>query len=232
MSWFSAININPQKRGGRKLLASPQAMHAAVMAAFEPGAADSGDGRILWRLDKDDASYRLYAVSPTQPDFGHIIEQAGWIGQSWESTLYHPFLDRLTLGQRWGFKLTANPVERQFVPGKRGRLIPQHGIEHQTNWLLKRCEGNGFEIADVEVNGGDQGVEALNLKVTGRDTRRFWREPAERDAKRPPVTVYQVQYEGVLRVTDPATIREALLKGIGRAKAYGCGMLTLKPEAS
>ena len=41
------------------------------------------------------------------------------------------------------------------------------------------------------------------------------------------VTLLQATFEGVLTVTDAAAFRNALTKGIGRAKAYGMGMLTV-----
>ena len=34
---------------------------------------------------------------------------------------------------------------------------------------------------------------------------------------------------GTLTVTDPDTLRQALFTGIGRQRAFGCGMLRLKP---
>ena len=36
-------------------------------------------------------------------------------------------------------------------------------------------------------------------------------------------------FDGSLTVTDPEKLRHALSNGIGRAKGYGCGMLTLAP---
>ncbi|MDO0929777.1 MobF family relaxase [Streptomyces sp. TG1A-8] len=46
-----------------------------------------------------------------------------------------------------------------------------------------------------------------------------------------PVTVVTVTFEGRLEVTDPDALRRALTQGIGRARAYGCGLLTLAPLA-
>nr|WP_246421854.1 type I-E CRISPR-associated protein Cas6/Cse3/CasE [Nocardiopsis mwathae] len=39
-----------------------------------------------------------------------------------------------------------------------------------------------------------------------------------------------VSYDGRLIVTDPAAFTAALKEGIGRAKAYGCGLLSLAPD--
>ena len=42
MTYFSRFMINPQRRGAWKLLRSPQAMHAAVMATLPPDTDYSG----------------------------------------------------------------------------------------------------------------------------------------------------------------------------------------------
>jgi CRISPR system Cascade subunit CasE len=46
------------------------------------------------------------------------------------------------------------------------------------------------------------------------------------------VVIQMVTYEGRLVVTAPDVLRERLLCGIGPAKAYGCGLLTLAPVTS
>jgi CRISPR system Cascade subunit CasE len=44
-----------------------------------------------------------------------------------------------------------------------------------------------------------------------------------------PVTVVTVTFEGRLEITDPDAMRRTLTQGVGRARAYGCGLLTLAP---
>ena len=75
--YLTKCEINPARRDARKLLGSPQAMHAAVMAAF-PRAVTAEEGRALWRLDEVRAGTYLYVVSPWKPDLTHVVEQAGW----------------------------------------------------------------------------------------------------------------------------------------------------------
>ena len=41
------------------------------------------------------------------------------------------------------------------------------------------------------------------------------------------MTLGVATFEGVLEVTDPDALRRALTHGIGRGKAYGCGLMTL-----
>ncbi|TVT61952.1 type I-E CRISPR-associated protein Cas6/Cse3/CasE, partial [Amycolatopsis rhizosphaerae] len=44
-----------------------------------------------------------------------------------------------------------------------------------------------------------------------------------------PITVRAVRYDGHLIITDRDAFTAALQTGIGPAKAYGCGLLTLAP---
>ena len=41
------------------------------------------------------------------------------------------------------------------------------------------------------------------------------------------VTLLGVTYEGILRVTDAALLRETLKNGMGHGKAHGMGLMTL-----
>jgi CRISPR system Cascade subunit CasE len=43
------------------------------------------------------------------------------------------------------------------------------------------------------------------------------------------ITVASVLFDGILEVVDTALLREALQTGIGRAKSYGQGLLSLAP---
>ena len=50
-----------------------------------------------------------------------------------------------------------------------------------------------------------------------------------REGARHPVTFSEIDYEGVLTVTDPEKLTAALFGGIGRARAYGCGLMLVRP---
>lgn len=215
--FLTRMPINPRRRGARLLLASPQALHAAVLAGF----ADAGptdEGRVLWRLD----TYQhhrvvLFVASPEKPDFTHVVEQAGWpTTQAWETRSYDGLLASLEPGQRWQFRLTANPVRS----GRRDGWADTKPLGHvtvaqQQQWLLDRAEGLGFRIATSLVGQGEP-----DLAVVDRTVRRFDRNGAR-------VTISQATFEGHLDVSDAVALRRSLTFGIGRAKSYGCGLLTL-----
>ncbi len=51
--YLTRFRLNTARSGARKLLASPQAMHAAVMSSFPTLLPSDTDGpRVLWRIDR------------------------------------------------------------------------------------------------------------------------------------------------------------------------------------
>ncbi len=206
---LSRVQINPARRGGRRLLGSPQAMHAAVLAAFPQD--DDERGRVLWRLDQDGPRTWLYVLSEPTPDFAHVVEQAGWptTQDGWATRPLAPLLDRLSDGQTWAFRLTANPTRTSG-----GRRYAQVTVDQQQDWLLERAGRWGFDIPE---KGG-----VRDLLVRDRRTDRFRRAGTT-------VTIAKATYDGTLTVNDVGALRRSMVAGMGRAKGYGCGLLTLAP---
>lgn len=222
MTWFSKMSLNPQRRQGRKLLTNPQAMHAAVMASFPPGdETHSPSGRPLWRLDTHGIEHTLYVVSPQKPDMNHLVEQAGWETAPAQSLDYDRFLDSLQIGQEWQFRLRANPVKTIFTPGKRGKVVPHVTVAQQSVWLASKAADHGFRL------GGIEEADPSLTRVTARQDQRFSRtDPIQQRPGK--VALRQAQFDGILTVTDAEKLRSAMIHGVGRGKAYGCGLLTLR----
>lgn len=233
MPFLSRVEINPARRGTRKLLASPQAMHAAVLAAFPPSSHQKPDkeGRVLWRLDQGHSSTVLYVVSPELPDFTHLIEQAGWPQTtSWDSREYGPFISRLKKGQIFGYRLTANPTRSAPTTDKtgkpsRGKVYGHVTADQQLRWLLDRQSALGCELSSSSDNSHNTHKLLIETQLIERRRVVF-----SRAGRR--VTLDQATFQGILRVSDPQKLGHALVHGIGRAKAYGCGLLTLAPVSS
>lgn len=219
--FFSSFQINPVRRGAQRLLASPHALHAAVLAGF-PDPAATSEGRVLWRLDNREHDVRLFIVSPTQPDMTHLAEQAGWpsLPETWDAKPYGKLLDRVTEGQTYHFRLTANPTRSTRAQhGERGKPRGHVTVTQQEQWLLDRQDQHGFAIGSRQVTDGEP---SHALSVRDRKLLVFHR----RETK---VTLRVVTYEGSLMVRDRDAFVAALCNGIGRAKGYGCGLLTVAP---
>ncbi|WP_433547325.1 type I-E CRISPR-associated protein Cas6/Cse3/CasE [Streptomyces sp. CA-294286] len=256
--YLTRFRINTARTGSRRLLSSPQPLHAAVMSAFPtllPTASEQPPGvsgpRVLWRLDQNArAEVFLYVVSPERPDLTHLVEQAGWPSLAgdpstpgWETRPYTPLLERLAKGGAWAFRLTANPVH--YVRNKDGaptKRTAHTTAVHQKGWLLKQQERAGFRIlekpdtsrllpAGTTYQGHPHHGDRYELTVRDQRDLSFAKPREERGNKRTAVTLVTATFDGRLEVTDPELLRHTLTSGLGKAKAYGCGLLTLAPIA-
>lgn len=211
---LTRFEINPARRDARALLASPQRIHAAVLAGFP----ESRDGRVLWRLDEGRHDVVLYLLSPDEPDLTHLVESVGRSTHGWRSRPYGPFLDNLVAGDRWAFRLRANPVHNvRSDDGKgRGKRRAHVTVAQQRAWFLRHAQRSGFGVPEGSAGEPD-------LLVRSRVTQRFARGGRT-------VTLATAVFEGHLVVDDPDALRSALVGGIGPAKGYGCGLLTLAAD--
>ncbi|AZA12564.1 type I-E CRISPR-associated protein Cas6/Cse3/CasE [Corynebacterium choanae] len=214
--YFSVVELNRRRRGTQMLLSSPGKLHGAVMDAF-PREAIAGR-RVLWRVDHLSDRTLLYVVSPVRPSFEHIQEQAGWQhAESWKIRSYQPLLDSLQVGNRYAFRLAANPTHTVTFPDGRKKKIGHVTAKQQLQWLLDRAETIGVKFPQLE-----ESVPAV--RVIRRDHHQFRKQHHK-------VTLRTAVFEGALEVCDPDRLRQALTTGIGRGKAYGAGLLTLAPLA-
>lgn len=214
--FLSRMALNAARRQARFLLGSPQAMHAAVLSSFAPNVStETAEGRVLWRVDRgENRATWLYMVSPEAPDMAHLVEQAGWSTQeTWETRDYEPFLGRLMAGQRWAFRITANPVHT-VTEGGTGKRRGHVTLLQQQGWLFDRAKSNGFSVSPP--SGADE------VLVSNRDNKIFRRGDST-------ITLTTAQFDGQLEVLDAEKLRHVLTQGLGRAKGYGCGLLTLAP---
>ncbi len=243
MPYLSRVWLNPRRAKARVYLSNPQVVHAAVLAAFPSPAGP----RVLWRLEPDwqaasEVRHRveLLIVSEPRPSLTHIVEEAGFPGSDdglAETADYQPLLGRLAEGQQYVFKVRVNPVQSVMEPlapsasqrralesaaGRhRGFRVPHRTLAHQTGWLIERAGRWGLEIA------GSSQAGALDLRECNRERLDFRKSARTGPGRR--VQIATVTFEGRARVVNAHLLRDALLNGVGPAKAYGCGLLTLAP---
>ena len=213
--YLSRVELNPYRRETMRALESPQIMHAAVMASFDSFSPGKSDTRVLWRIDRLASSTYLLIQSGDKPDLHHIVDQFGRpdTGQTGDTVDYEPFISNIEVGQTWRFRLRANPVRSipPKEPNARGKVCHHITSEQQLKWLLDRCENWGVSMS----NGGSPTVN-----IVQREKRTF-------DRKGSKVTISTVTFEGELTIINRDKFVESLRNGIGRAKAYGCGMITI-----
>lgn len=210
--YLSRILLDQKRRETLQALSSPHILHGAVEQSFA-----SRDKRKLWRIDwLNDACY-LLVLSQDKPDFTHIAKQFGNPSSEplWETKDYDFLLSRLQAGQDWHFRLCANPTRSSFKEKEtatgRGKVFAHVTQEQQRQWLLLKAGTCGFKLKEDEFDV----VHTQWLKFSkGKGSQRE-------------ITLRTATFEGKLTITNIESFMQTLLSGIGRAKSYGCGLLTI-----
>lgn len=219
--YLSRLTLDPAGAAGRDLDNVYQ-LHRAVMRGFP--ATLPADERVLFRLDEDrDGRVTLLVQSRTAPAWSAL--PSGYLLPSDPfDPLPNPAVKRVSLafhpGQWLRFRLRANPTLKQPRPGRnQGRRVAIAGDEARLAWLARKGTVGGFRPLD-EVNVADQGQVSGHGQKRPKPT-----PPAELDERC--IKLHLVQFDGLLEVTDPARFAQTLLAGIGSAKGFGCGLLSL-----
>ena len=135
-------------------------------------------------------------------------------------------------GDRLGFVLRANPVVTVPRPGeKRGSradaimhaksklsdterkaFTARDASKVAVEWLAKRGPALGFELdIDPAITSAD-GYQQVRIPHPGKRS----------------IVYSEIEFTGALTVVDPELFRHALYNGIGKARAYGCGLMLVR----
>lgn len=247
--YFSRITFNPlvdQQQLAQTLCQDAYREHQALWQLFDSDPEASRD--FLYRQVIENGRTKYYLLSKRAP-----IDQSNL----WSvDTHSRPFDPKFSEGQRLYFTLRANPVvthktkrdnreaylqkraqrdvkDKTKLTSKRVRhdvvmeekrrlgyqelpkseRPPEHQIVQQacSEWLSTRSErlGFGFESQSVIADGYQK---RIGRSRKHQKTIRF----------------STVDFHGVLTVIDPEKFKQALLDGIGRSKAFGCGLLLVR----
>ena len=238
--YFSVITPEERllRQAAHELAQSAYAEHQWLWKFF-PGSEDQTRDFIFRRHELEQMP-RFYVVSHRPPTA---------FSEAWQvqSRVYDP---QLQVGQRLSFQLRANPViTRKNIAGKSQRhdvvmqakkqLLEVHGLgkdakwaewkddgnkpllyelvhKHCAEWLDGVAKRNGFEIAltDEEEPQRMLQVDAYEQSKAGK-----------RDHD---IRFSAVDFSGEVLVTNPKLFQQALLNGIGHAKAFGCSLLLVR----
>ncbi len=214
--YLSRLVLNPQALSVKRDIANVHDMHRTLMSAYPDHPELSAYRQahsVLWRIDPARTAVTQLVQSATRPDWSRLPD--GHVARAPETRSMRPVLDALAPGGRFAFRLLANPTQFSRTVAKAPKRLPHRTTETQVSWLIRQAERHGFVISSAEDGRPDLAATEIP-QITGSKNGRK-------------ITVYAVRYEGHLVVTDPGALSEALTSGIGRAKAYGCGLLSLAP---
>ncbi|MEV4288896.1 type I-E CRISPR-associated protein Cas6/Cse3/CasE [Nonomuraea bangladeshensis] len=218
--FLTKLTVNQRSRAFLRDAADVHDMHRTIMSGYPelpPTATYRSQHGVLWRLDTVAGGGLVqYVQSRTAPDWERLPE--GLLLRSAEVRSLQPVLDAIEPGRKFAFRLMANPTRCIRVQGGKEvrKRVPLRQPVQQIEWLIAKGEQHGFVIPSSR-QGGPDAVANPAPRLVGR----------RREARH--VIIDPVLYDGHLVVVDAAACAAALINGIGRAKAYGCGLLSLAP---
>lgn len=179
--------------------------------------------RALWGLFPEHADAErdfLFRVERSGQQSAEVLMQSlreptVMAGREARLLVCKPYPLPLKAGQRLRFMLLANPVKT--INDEAGRLnaegeikkcrVPLISDEDRQSWLVRKLSG----LAEIDT-----------VVVEKRPPLNFRKAREKRVGKIQPVS-----FQGLLSVVDPEELKNTILSGIGPAKAFGCGLLSL-----
>jgi CRISPR system Cascade subunit CasE len=246
MIHLSRLILDPMSRQVQKELAAPYEMHRTLCHAFPNLSQEEWEAaRVLFRVDEENGRLSLLVQAKTAPDwtnFASKISGRYLLGapavKAWEP--------QFQAGQNLRFRLQANPIFAFKAEGAKDGA--RRGLYRETerlDWLRRQGETHGFEMTLVPITlraVGDKKVvfrgrehEELQLDlplcevIDLNDGRRFALRSG--DGKDLKSQFSAARFDGTLRVTDPEKLAHALVNGIGKARGFGFGLLSVAPAS-
>jgi CRISPR system Cascade subunit CasE len=240
MVYLSELKLDPRRPGVLKLLGDTYMLHQALARAF-PDREEGGMGRILFRVEAGSGPARILVQSDKEPDWSRLEFPVCACGPK---ELHFRLPDGrpvLSSGQLLRFRLRANPtVKRRFGADSKNpghRRVGLHTAAEQCAWLERKGCEHGFELVPVP-QGNDWYDPFLDADESSQP-RAYRKEvqisslgklPGIKPGAAGRIQHFAVDFNGVLRVTDPEKFVEALEGGIGSAKGFGFGLLSVAKQ--
>lgn len=212
--YLSRLILNPHSRRVQREVADPYQMHRSLMRAF-PDGLRQGEERILFRLEADPRSgaLTLLVQSHLPPDWSWLATPgaaAYLLPAATPNPAVKSFDLHLAAGQVLAFRLRANPTARRRLPDGSQKRVGLCHEDEQIAWLHRKAAQSGFAVLSARTGG--QTTAAGHL---------------ERDGKKHDLSLLSVQFDGLLQVTNPERLYDAVAQGIGSGKGLGFGLLSL-----
>jgi CRISPR system Cascade subunit CasE len=216
MIYLSLLTPNLRSREAQRDLKAPYEMHRTLLRAF-PSAkfgidrTDAEAAGVLFRVeDRSDGFPTVLVQSRVAPDWS--VLNPGYLSSPPQAK---PVELALRSGQVLAFRLHANPTRRLSAgKGHKGKRVGIYKLEEQLLWLARKGEQHGFQLLQAQV--------ATSSKLKDEQAIR-------RGSQRHDLELLAVRFDGLLSVGNPNRLIEAVEAGIGSAKGFGFGLLSLAP---
>lgn len=201
---LTRIVPNVRNHAARRDLANPADMHKTLWCLVPEGLGDTprADYGLLWRMDRVDTGSVILVQTALEPRPAQLPD--GWASRI-ETRDLTPLLEWLRDGRPVRYRIAINPVRVENATRRRV-VVP---VSEVNEWWQPRCTRAGLANLDSPI------IAAEPTRVTRRDGARF--------------STAVTRIDGTATIVDHDALRSALENGIGRAKAWGCGLLTIAP---
>ena len=218
--------------------------HRALMALMQGNA--YGNHQLLWRLFPDQEQRPFLFRQELETDAGPAIDQPRGLPLFYVLSRVEPtdvgglaacqtkpFDPKLYSGQKLAFRMRANPVVARKETGRKNSR--HHDVLMDAKQVAK-AEGidDAAEIqermdrAAVDWLGDSARAERAGYRLLVAPQVSGYQQHAYRRKGRE-IRFSSIDYEGVLEVDNPERFRSTLESGIGRSRAFGCGMWMIRP---
>lgn len=219
------IYLDPRCREARRDLADPYQLHATLCRAFSEPERKCPEGEFLWRLEPETgfARYPRILVQSRNIPTWNAIGARGWLVKAdppidLEARLK---LDTLVAGQRFRFRLRANPCVT-----RNGKRLGLFRLEDQESWVERQGARFGFSLREqASFSHSESSRNRINVQISQEQMLRGKQHSGNG------IRIYSVLYDGILSVTEPNEFRIGLRRGIGHGKVMGLGLLSAVPIA-
>ena len=209
-------------RNPRIQLANAQAneMHKLLLKAFEFPVSETPrrDTGLLYRLDGDNSGEDqvLLVQSSMEPHWKFAQKQGLVVTEGVDVKEISPMFPLMTEGRMLRFRIMLNARSRVYRKGaSRGDHKDNVNLPDVIEWMRRREESLGFALSR-DYTG------AIQLDVSRKQSTPIGRRQSD--------AVRGCRVDGVLAVTDTTTFEQTVREGIGRARTYGFGLLSLMPH--
>ncbi|MGW4690648.1 type I-E CRISPR-associated protein Cas6/Cse3/CasE [Streptomyces sp. NPDC004244] len=209
--YLTRIVPDPRSREARRDRTAVD-LHRRLMSLFPDNAGPDPRAHfgVLHRIDDTPTGPHLLMQSTHQPNLDKLAETYG-------TAVTRPLdvlLDALQPGLSIRFRCVASPVRKPGASTRAAYNLPAVVALSGTaadEWWLRQA---GLKVLSLH----SQPLDAARGTRTGTSEQRI------RHAR--------TRFDGTATIIDPHQLRMKLIEGIGRGKAYGCGLLTIAPTRS
>ncbi|MFI1607781.1 type I-E CRISPR-associated protein Cas6/Cse3/CasE [Streptomyces griseofuscus] len=207
---LARLTLNPRSRHVHNDLRDHTALHRRVSALFpdQTGTSPRTTHNILYRLEREPTGPQLL-IQSTDITINRNALPANYTATDIEYRELNPLLHWATPGRTIRYRIDANPLKTEFIPGRRGRRIPLTG-ETALTWWERKATHAGLtphlilDTPQPPVHATRGNKKHAHLNVT--------------------------RFDGIATITDTNALHQAITTGIGQGRAYGLGLLSIAPH--